>query len=48
MMRGHLKRLERMVLNGEMRLVPPEDIAKVQRMTVGEPFLSFLAFNKEP
>lgn len=48
MMRGHLKRLERVVLDGEMRLIPPEDIAEVQHMTVGEPFLSFLAFKKEP
>ncbi|HEY5761509.1 MAG TPA: hypothetical protein VIU34_37065 [Steroidobacter sp.] len=47
MMRGHLKRLERVSLNGEMRLVPPEDIAEVQSMKVGEPFISFLAFKKE-
>lgn len=44
MMRGHLKRLERVALNGQMRLIPPEDIAEVQRMKVGEPFTSFLAF----
>jgi hypothetical protein len=47
MMRGHLKRLERVALNGEMRLVPPEDIAEVESMKVGEPFISFLAFKRE-
>jgi hypothetical protein len=47
MMRGHLTRLERVALNGEMRLIPAEDIADVQSMKVGEPFISFLAFKKE-
>jgi len=47
MMRGHLKRLQRVTLQGEMRLVPPEDLAEVQSMKVGDPFASFLAFKKQ-
>ena len=46
MMRGHLKRLERVTLRGDTRLIPPEAIDEARRMKIGEPFTSFLALKK--
>ena len=42
MIMGHLKHLKRVVLSGEMRLIPPDDIDEAT--DVGEPFSSFYAF----
>ncbi|HEY0683644.1 MAG TPA: hypothetical protein VGD45_15030 [Steroidobacter sp.] len=44
MMQGHLRRLERIVLGGEARLVPPEEVDEAKRFDVGEPLSNFYAF----
>ena len=45
MMRGHLRRLEKLEPNGERRLVPPEDIYNAKRYS-DEPFSAFYAFKR--
>jgi hypothetical protein len=44
MMQGHLRRLQRIELGGEVRLVTPEDLDAATRFAVGGQLSSFYAF----
>ena len=46
MMRGHLRRLERIELGGEVRLVAPEDIDDAKQLGDSERLSSVFAFRK--